>query len=103
MPGFTRVSAVIVIEEEMREKHPHPITTLGHKAMENAGDDAMQDAWRIQHALHYGSDNPCWIDHTILVAHNPYARRPLSPQTFEEYVQFMDLGSGYGWSDGERL
>jgi len=103
MPGFTRISAVIVIEEEMRDQYPHPITTLGRKIGEGACDGSIQDAWGCQLDLHYGSDNYCWIDHAILVAHNPYARRPLNPQSFREYVQFMEVGDGYGWSDGESL
>ncbi len=69
MPGFTRVSAVVVIEDEGR----------------------------------CGPNNEYWIHHTILVAHNPHALRALSPEIFREYVQFMDVGNGYGWSDGEPL
>lgn len=103
MPGFTRVSAVIVIEEEMREKYPQPITTLGKEIMEDGSDGAKHDAWNSQQALHYDPGNECWIDHSILVAHNPHARHPLDPGLFGAYVQFMDLGSGYGWSDGEPL
>lgn len=102
-PGFTRVSVVVVIEEEMREWHPHPITTLWHEAMADASDGALHDAWAVQEARHYSSDNHCWIDHAILVAHNPHAARPLSPDIFREYVQFMEVSDGYGWSDGERL
>ena len=69
MPGFTRVSAVVVIEED----------------------------------FHYGSENYCCRDHMILVAHNPFACHPLSAEIFRDYVQFMDVGNGYGWSDGEPL
>ena len=71
-PGFTRVSAVIVIEEVPRD-------------------------------LGWSRNNEAWIDHNVLVAHNPHARHPLSPDLFREYVQFTDMGSGYGWSDGARL
>jgi len=44
-----------------------------------------------------------WIDHNVLVAHNPFAKRPLFPAHLPIPIQFMDLGTGFGWSDGERL
>ncbi len=70
-PGFTRVSAIVVIEEVIREKCFPPIRG--------------------------------WVDHKVLVAHNLHAARPLSPEIFREYVQFTDVGKGYGWSDGAPL
>ncbi len=45
----------------------------------------------------------CWGDHDILVAHNPYALHRLDPKVFSSHIQFMDLGDGYGWNDGEPL
>ena len=87
----------------MGERYPHPITTLGREVMKEAEGGAVRVAWDRQRALHYSSANHFWVDHSIVVAHNPYARRQVSPRTFEEYVQFMDIGDGYGWSDGERL
>ena len=103
MPGFTRISTVIVIEEQMQEKYPHPFTTLGHKMMEDSGYGAVQDAWNRQLALNNDSDNHCWIDHNVLVAHNPHARQPLESEMFAGFVQFRNLGKGYGWSDGKSL
>lgn len=76
-PGFTRVSAVIVVEERMEDKQTG--------------------------SLHSARKTKAWIDHDILVAHNPHALYPMSPDFFRCYVQFMDLGGGYGWSDGESL
>ena len=102
-PGFTRVSAVIVIEEQMKEKYPHPITTLGH-TMAEKNTAVAQELWDRQMALYEDRSNECWMDHVILVAHNPYASYPLSPVLFREYVQFEDIGDGrYGWNDGEPL
>ncbi len=67
-PPFTRISAVVVIEERIREHKP---------------------IW--------------WIDHDVLIAHNPNANYPINPKTFNGYIQFKDLGGGYGWSDGKPL
>jgi hypothetical protein len=69
LPGFTRVSAVIVIEERLRNV----------------------------------CDGSYWIDHDILVAHNPCAHHALSPDLFSGCIQFMNLGKGFGWSDGAPL
>ena len=87
----------------MREKYPHSITTFGKAWMEEGGAEGMQCALARQCDMHFSRDNYCWIDHKVFVAHNPNARHPLSPNIFREYVQFTDVGDGYGWSDGEAL
>jgi len=102
-PGFTRVSAVVVIEEFPRERHPNPIETLWKEISAGIKSAALVEAWKRQLALHFGPDNYCWIDHKVLVAHNPNARHPLLPAVFREHVQFVDTGKWYGWSDGEAL
>jgi hypothetical protein len=104
-PGFTRVSTVIVIEERIREKYPPPPLGLWREIVTgNTRSGGWEDAWNRQMALHLGPENYCWIDHNILVAHNPNAHKPISPNWFQGFVQFMDLGIGeYGWSDGQPL
>lgn len=65
-PGFTRVSAVLSVEEIFR----------------------------------YHDDTP-YIDHTMLLVHNPYASTPLSPNTFSNVVQFQAFPDGWRWADGQ--
>ena len=98
-PGFTRVSAVIVIEEQLRQKYPHPSMAVGNSAV----TAEVEIAWQKQEALYWARENECWVDHNVLVAHNPHAPYPLDPERFSSFVQFTDIGEGYGWSDGERL
>jgi len=101
--GFTRGSAAVAIEEQVKEKYPHPITTLGYTMAEKSAVVA-QELWDRRMALYHDRSNECWMDHAILVAHNPHASYPLSPALFREYVQFEDIGDGrYGWNDGEPL
>ena len=68
-PAFTRVSAVLTIEEFFQDRYPYAN----------------------------------WVDHHVLVLHNPFARHPLAVEVFEQYIRFIDLGEGFGWSDGCRL
>jgi len=76
-PGYTRVSAVIVVEESPSE------------------------VWLRK--AHSARMTGVWMHHDMLVAHNPHAQYPIGPDFFRGYVQFMDLGEGYGWNDGEPL
>jgi len=100
MPGFTRVSAVIVIEQEVREKYPPP------DPFALADEETVHRIWPVwerARELSRSSDNEAWMDHRVLVAHNPNARHVLAPELFHGYVQFTDLGTWYGWNDGARL
>jgi len=66
------------------------------------GYTRLSAALVIEEKLQYDSDG-AWIDHAVLVAHNPHARRPLSSRAFDGFVQFTDLQTGWGWNDGEPL
>jgi hypothetical protein len=90
----------IVIEEEMREKHPFPNPceliekNIAHQIWTKW--DGARKAW-------LSSNNDAWFDHKILIAHNPYALHAISPKLFCDYPQFTNLTNGYGWDDGEPL
>ena len=66
LPGYRRISAIICIEERMREQHPLPK----------------------------------WIDHDVLVLHNPYAYHPLPSESWNEFPQLVPVGHEMKWTDG---
>lgn len=99
-PSFTRISAVIVIEEDMQERFPPPNPLL---LADEETAHQIWPLWKRASDLYRGHDNVAWIDHHILVAHNPFACHPLNTELFTEHIQFKDLGGGFGWSDGEPL
>ena len=96
-PAFTRVSAVITIEEVFQHRYPYADPFVLPK------DNSAWLSWKRQNDLHYSAKNYSWIEHQVLVAYNPFARHPLSTEVFEQHVRFMDLGKGFGWTDGHTL
>jgi len=66
MPAYTRVGAVVCIEEEPQ------------------------------------SDNPPWIDHKILVAHNPYAADPTPQEIWGSIPQLIEVADGMAWNDSAK-
>ena len=96
-PAFTRVSAVITIEEifKYRYSYADPLILLK--------DGAAWTSWKKRNDLHYSADNYSWIEHQVLVAYNPFARYALSTEVFKQHIRFMDLGKGFGWTDGAPL
>jgi hypothetical protein len=67
-PGFTRVSAVIVIEEKLVE-----------------------------------DSDGYWVDHRVVVAHNPFAQCPVSPILWAAYPQLVRQGEDLIWTDGPHF
>ncbi len=65
-PGFTRISAVVCVEEDYNEG-------IG------------------------------FIFHRMLVLHNPYAEKPISPQMWGNCPQFLLEDGKLGWTDGHPL
>ena len=54
----------------------------------------------IEEELQFG--NPPWMDHKILVAHNPYATDPISQEIWDSIPQLVDVGGEMAWNDGAR-
>lgn len=70
IPGFTRVSAVVSVEERLRN------------ACTTSGEDKV------------------WIDHDVLIVHNPNAKCPAPKDIWQSYPQFIEKNGSMSWSDG---
>lgn len=69
-PAYRRVSALLCIEERLVEKGTPSGTSV------------------------------TWVDHNVLVLHNPYAYHPVSPDIWDEFPQLVPVGNHMEWTDG---
>ena len=44
-----------------------------------------------------------WVDHRVLVLHNPYAYHPLSQVMFQEFPQLVPVWNEMQWTDGHQV
>jgi hypothetical protein len=99
-PGFTRVSAVVCFEERLVERFPHP----NPLELIDAGRGSFAwENWDRALELHYSVRNRTWIDHDVLVLHNPIAPYKMSPALWHGCAQLVEQGGGMGWNDGRAL
>jgi hypothetical protein len=73
-PRFTRVGGVLCIEERLVER----------------GD------WD-------SPDFRAWMEHSVIITHNPYAREKVQSSAWEPFPQLIETDGGMVWSDGKRV
>jgi len=98
-PAHRRISALLCIEEFV--EHMCPMPDYRAFAIPDLPVD-IRDALLDQHWRYHRPDNQTWIDHAVMVVHNPYALHPLSQASWNEFPQFVFDTDGVGqWTDGE--
>ncbi|MEX1098167.1 MAG: hypothetical protein WED34_19140 [Planctomycetales bacterium] len=100
LPAFRRISAIVVAEEVLREKYPFP---KPFALFDEETRDQIWPLWEHQRELHGSDENEIWIDHEVLVLHNPYAYHAISQQTFAMFPQLIPAGDEMRWTDGEKI
>jgi hypothetical protein len=102
LPDATRVSAVVSIEERLIEKATYrsrftreQIAEAGKRGDEDMLRTALWESFQAK----YEEDNPTWIEHEVLVVHNPYAQRPLGQDVFSMYPQLVPREGYMYWTD----
>jgi hypothetical protein len=96
LPGYRRISAVVTIEEKIVEAHPYP-SPFALLAREHL--DEIWPIWKRENRLHYSSDNRKWVEHDVLVLHNPFAYHPVSSVMWEDIPQFVEVDGEMKWTD----
>ena len=96
LPGYRRISAVVTIEEKIVEKHPYPSPFA---LLDREHLDEIWPMWKRESRLYYSTDNRKWVEHDVLVLHNPHAYHPVSPRMWEGFPQFVELDGGMKWTD----
>lgn len=99
-PAYRRISVMVCIEEHLAEKYPLPSPFF-------VLDDHLRNSFwpdykRVCHQ-HFGEDNDIWIDHDVLVIHNPYAYHPVPPEMWREFPQLVPAGDVMEWTDGRQV
>ncbi len=98
-PAHRRVSALLCIEEVMDSMCPMP----DYRAFMVRGlPVGLRDAVYEQHCRYNRLDNQMWVDHAVILVHNPYALHPLSQGPWIQFPQLIFNEHGVGsWTDGE--
>lgn len=99
LPGNRRISAILVIEEVWTERYPFP------NPFDLLDETRSQDwpAWERQRELHWSDQNCVWVDHKVLVVHNPHAYHPVSHDAFARFPQLVPVGDIMKWTDGAEV
>lgn len=96
LPGYRRISAVVTIEEKIVEKHPYP-SSFAFLDREHLAE--IWPMWKRENRLHYSTDNMKWVEHDVLVLHNPFAYHPVSPEMWERFPQFVEVDGEMRWTN----
>lgn len=99
-PAYRRVSAILCIEEKLVERHPMP-DPFALLPEESRGE--IWPLWKKARDLHLSCKNHKWIEHDVLVLHNPFAYHPLSQEIFKAFPQFVRVEKGMRWTDDYEI
>jgi hypothetical protein len=99
-PAYRRVSVVLCIEETMRERYPFPDPFA---LLDEQHRSELWPLWERARDLHFSMENRAWVEHNVLVLHNPYAYHAISQETFRDYPQLIPVGDEMQWTDGEEI
>lgn len=101
-PRFTRVSAVVTIEDVLAEKeHASEVTLEQVRDAEVQGDHSIlaKLLWELVSRRHR-ADHAAWVEHRAFVVHNPFAKMPIDEAVFQSLPQLVRRGSEMVWTDG---
>jgi len=96
LPAYRRISAIICIEEKRWEKYPHPNPL---ELLQKEHRNEIWPMWEKAQKQYFSQDNEIWIDHDVLVLHNPYAYHPINKDMWNEFPQFVPEKGVMKWTD----
>lgn len=101
-PRFTRVSAVVTIEDVLAEKqHASKFTPEQIHETSDRGDNRIIAEVFWEHlARRRRDDHAAWVEHRAFVVHNPFAKTPIDEAVFQSLPQLVRRGSEMRWTDG---
>ena len=99
-PGYRRISAILCIEESVIDRYPFPDPTL---LLPEETRSQLGPLWEQARDRHFSPENRAWVDHNVLVLHNPHAYHPISHDLFAEYPQLVPVDDHMEWTDGEEV
>jgi len=99
-PAYRRISAMVCIEEKIAEKYPFPDPLV---LLDEEARGEMWPPWKRACDVHFSAENEAWIEHDVLVLHNPHAYYLLPQQMWEPFPQLVPVGDNMEWTDGEEV
>ena len=99
-PAFRRISLLVCLEERMEEKYPFPHPTA---LVDNHSRSDIWPNWGRARDSYYSIENVAWIEHNVLIIHNPYAYYSISNDLFNQFPQLIPIGDEMKWTDGKKI
>jgi len=99
-PAYRRISAVVCLEEVIRELYPFPDPFV---LLDVHARSELWPAWAESRELYFRDDNRAWVEHNVLVLYNPYAYHSISHEAFGQYPQLVPVGDVMRWTDGKEV
>jgi len=97
LPAYRRISAILCIEQRLKEKYP-PLNPL--LLLDEQRRDQMWAEWEAAGRKHLSCENEMWIEHDIIVLHNPHAYCPLPLEMWKQFSQLVPANGQMKWTDG---
>ena len=77
---------------------PNPFVLLDEK---RRGE--IWPVWEKVRRLHLSAGNSMWIEHDVVVLHNPHAYHALSQETWRDFPQLVPVDGEMKWTDGYKV
>lgn len=100
LPACQRISTILCIEELPQEKIPNPIHMCFKAVLAQDLTSELFAAIQRQSARHLSNENEKWIDHSVLVLHNPHAYHPIPESVWGDLPQLVARRERMIWTDG---
>jgi len=99
-PAYRRISAIVCLEETLVERFPFPNPLA---LMDEETRPQIWPLWEHARDMHSHPDNRVWVNHNVLVLHNPHAYHSISHEHFSQFPQLIPVGDKMEWTDGEEI
>jgi len=103
LPAYRRISAILCLEEKVVDKYPPPTHSF---VLSLFDQERLRRIWPILKKawdLYYSRNNEKWVEHDVIVLHNPYAYHALSPEMWRAFPQLVFVDGEMRWTDGYRM
>ena len=102
-PAYRRVSAIICIETRVVEKYADPAHVALLAGLVKTGRSELFRMYDETRRAYNSRANEAWVDHDVLVLHNPYAYHAIRTDVWSDFPQLICDERGMHWTDGHDV
>ena len=102
-PAYRRISTIIGIETKVVEKVVDPAHVALLASLVKSGRGELFRMYDETRKAYNSPANEAWVDHNVLVLHNPYAYHPIPSEPWNDFPQLICDERGMCWTDGHDV